>query len=223
LSGPIPSTHSTSLCGLFSRSWREIRIARGLMASLYQWLYAAASRVFVPFGFDEAKNVYAWRRECYAEARENGEDVDLEGEVEAADPAKVIGYIRNSHRLILKAKEVGAAIGSIAAPRLRAAFVSANRMFLESRRIKLPSMSEDSRRILDDAAYYMDAYPIPGLGIHTGKIQCSMRRNGLLLSCCSQSNSHCAATTRTEHSQIVQKRGNPDPPGSGSLSYPSCR
>jgi len=46
-----------------------------LMASLYQWLYGAASRVFVPFGFAEAKNVYAWRKECYTEARENGEDV----------------------------------------------------------------------------------------------------------------------------------------------------
>jgi hypothetical protein len=136
-----------------------------LMASLYQWLYGASSRVFVPFGFDEAKNVYAWRRECYTEARENGEDVDLEGEVEAADPAKVMGYIRDSHKLILKGKDVDAAVGSIADPRLRAAFVSANRMFLESRRIKLPSMSEDSRRILDDAAYYMDAYPVPGLGI----------------------------------------------------------
>ena len=136
-----------------------------LMASLYQWLYGAASRVFVPFGFDEAKNVYAWRRECYTEALENGEDVDLEGEVEAADPAKVMGYIRGSHKLILKAKEVDAAVGSIADPKLRTAFVDANRVFLESRRIKLPSMTEDARRILDDAAYYMDAYPVPGLGI----------------------------------------------------------
>jgi len=84
-----------------------------LMASLYQWLYGASSRVFVPFGFDAAKNVYAWRRECYTEARENGEDVDLEGEVEAADPAKVMGYIRDSHKLILKGKEVDAAVGSI--------------------------------------------------------------------------------------------------------------
>ncbi len=136
-----------------------------LMASLYQWLNGAASRVFVPFGFDEAKNVYAWRRECYTEARENGEDVDLEGEVEAADPAKVMGYIRDSHKLILKAKEVDAAVESITDPKLMAAFVNANRVFLESRRIKLPSMSEDARRILDDAAYYMDAYPVPGLGI----------------------------------------------------------
>jgi len=141
-----------------------------LMASLYQWLYGAASRVFVPFGLEEANNVHAWRKECYAEARENGEDVDLdgedvdlEGEVEAADPAKVMGYIRDSHKLILKANEVDPAVGSIADPKLKAAFVRANRMFLESRRIKLPSMSEDARRILDDAAYYMDAYPIPGL------------------------------------------------------------
>lgn len=43
-----------------------------LMASLYQWLYGAASRVFDPFGFEEAKNVYAWRKEYYTEARENG-------------------------------------------------------------------------------------------------------------------------------------------------------
>ena len=136
-----------------------------LMASLYQWLYRAASRVFVPFGFDEAKNVYGWRRECYTEARENGEDVDLEGEIEAADPAKVIGYIRDSHRLILKAKEVDAAVRSIVDPKLRTAFVNANRVFLESRRIKLPSMTEDARRILDDAAYYMDACPVPGFGI----------------------------------------------------------
>jgi len=136
-----------------------------LMASLYQWLYGAASRVFAPFGFAEAKNVYAWRKECYTDARENGEDVDLEGEVEAADPAKVMGYIRDSQRLILKAGEVDAAVESIADSKLRAAFVNANRVFLESRQIKLPSMSDECRRILDDAAYYMDAYPVPGLGI----------------------------------------------------------
>jgi hypothetical protein len=136
-----------------------------LIASLYQWLYGAASRVFAPFGFAEAKNVYAWRKECYTDARENGEDVDFEGEIEAADPAKVMGYIRDSQRLILKAGEVDAAVESITDSKLRAAFVNANRVFLESRRIKLPSMSEDARRILDDAAYYMDAYPVPGLGI----------------------------------------------------------
>jgi hypothetical protein len=38
--------------------------------------------------------MYGWRKECYEEARENGEDVDLEGEVEFADPNKVIAYIR---------------------------------------------------------------------------------------------------------------------------------
>jgi hypothetical protein len=137
----------------------------GLLASLYQWLYGAASRVFVPFGFEEAKNVYEWRRECYTEARENGEDTDLEGEVEAADPGEVMGYIRDSRKLILKTGELDAAIESIADPKLRAAFVDANRVFLASRRIKLPAMSEDCRQILEDAAYYMDAYPVPGLGI----------------------------------------------------------
>jgi hypothetical protein len=136
-----------------------------LMASLYQWLYGAASRVFDPFAFDEAKNVYAWRKECYTEARENGEDVDLEGEVEASDPAKVVSYIRDSKKLILKGEEAAATIASIGDAKLRAAFVSAEHMFLASREIRLPSMSEDCRRALDDAAYYMDAYPVPGLGI----------------------------------------------------------
>jgi hypothetical protein len=40
-----------------------------LMASLYRWLYGAASKVFDAFGFDEAKNVYTWRKEWYTEAR----------------------------------------------------------------------------------------------------------------------------------------------------------
>jgi len=47
-----------------------------LMGSLYQWLYHSASRVFDVFGFGQARNVYAWRKECYTEARQNGEDVD---------------------------------------------------------------------------------------------------------------------------------------------------
>jgi hypothetical protein len=136
-----------------------------LMASLYRWLYGAASRVFDPFGFDEAKNVYAWRKECYTEARENGEDVDLEGEVEASDPEKVVSYIRDSEKLVLEDREAAAAVESITNKKLRAAFVSAQQVYEVSQKIDLPTMSEDGRRILDDAAYYMDAYPVPGLGI----------------------------------------------------------
>jgi hypothetical protein len=136
-----------------------------LMASLYRWLYGAASKVFDAFGFDEAKNVYTWRKEWYAEARENGEDVAAEGEVEASDPAKVISYIRDSERLALKDTHAIDAIRSIADEKLRSAFANALQMYAAARRIKLPSMSEECRRILDDAAYYMDSYPVPGLGI----------------------------------------------------------
>ncbi len=136
-----------------------------LMASLYRWLYGAASRVFDVFGFDEAKNVYTWRQECYTEARENGEDVDLEGEVEASDSAKVVSYIRDSGKLVLKDREAAAAVESITDKKVRAAFVSAQQVYQVSQEIKLPTMPEDCLRILDDAAYYMDAYPVPGLGI----------------------------------------------------------
>ena len=136
-----------------------------LMASLYRWLYGAASRVFDAFGFDEAKNVYRWRKEWYAEARENGEDVDVEGEVEASDPAKVISYVRDSERLALKDAQAIDAIHSIADEKLRSAFANAWQMHAGARRIKLPSMSDECRRILDDAAYYMDSYPVPALGI----------------------------------------------------------
>jgi hypothetical protein len=136
-----------------------------LMASLYQWLYGAASKVFDAFGFDEARNVYAWRKECYTEARENGEDVDFEGEVEASDPAKVVGYIRSSEKLALNEEAAVAAITSIADQQLRAAFASAQQMYVAACQITLPRMSDDCRRLLDDAAYYMDAYPVPGLGI----------------------------------------------------------
>jgi hypothetical protein len=136
-----------------------------LMASLYRWLYGAASKVFDAFGFDEAQRVYSWRKEWYAEARENGEDVDVEGEVEASDPAKVISYIRDSETLALKGGEAIATISSIEDEKLRSAFANAQQMYAAARRIKLPSMSEECRRILDDAAYYMDSYPVPGLGI----------------------------------------------------------
>jgi hypothetical protein len=136
-----------------------------LMASVYRWLYGAASRVFDAFGFDEAKNVYAGRREYYTEARESGEDVDLEGEVEASNPAQVVSYIRDSEKLILKGEKAIAAIGSITDEKLRSAFASAQRMYAASGEINLPVMQDDCRRILDDAAYYMDAYPVPALGI----------------------------------------------------------
>ncbi len=136
-----------------------------LMASLYQWLYGAASKVFDAFGFDEAKSVYTWRKEWYAEARENGEDVDVEGEVEASDPAKVVSYIRDSGSLALTDAEAIAAIRSIGDEKLLSAFTNAQQMNAAARRIKLPSMSEECRRILDDAAYYMDSYPVPALGI----------------------------------------------------------
>jgi hypothetical protein len=136
-----------------------------LMGSLYQWLYVAASRVFEAFGFDEAKNMYAWRKECYTEARESGEDVDFEGEVEASDPDKVMDYIRDSRELVLENDQAAAAISSIADVKLRSAVVNAQRLYLASRKIKFPVMSKDCQKILRDAAYYMDGYPIPGLGI----------------------------------------------------------
>ena len=136
-----------------------------LMASLYHWLYGAASKVFDAFGFDEAKNLYTWRKEWYAEARENGEDVDVEGEVEASDPAKVVSYIRDSERLALDDAQAINAINSIGDEKLRSAFARAQQMYATAHKIKLPSMSDKCRRILDDAAYYMDSYPVPGVGI----------------------------------------------------------
>lgn len=136
-----------------------------LMASVYGWLYGAASKVFDVFGFDEAKSVYTWRKEWYTEARENGEDVDVEGEVEASDPAKVVSYIRDSEMLALNDAQAITAIRSIADEKLRSAFTNAREMYVAAQKIKLPGMSEECRRILDDAAYYMDAYPVPGLGI----------------------------------------------------------
>jgi hypothetical protein len=86
-----------------------------LMASLYHWLYRTASSVFEPFGFVEAEHTYQWRREAYLSEREAGEDVDLEGEVEYADPAKVVAYIRDSRKLRIKAAEIRAALTRSAA------------------------------------------------------------------------------------------------------------
>lgn len=136
-----------------------------LMASLYHWLYRTASRVFEPFGFSEAESIYQWRRDIYVSEREAGEDVDLEGEVEFADPAKVATYIRDSGKLRLRAAEVTAALASIADIKLRAAFQKAHTMYLGSRSIRLPAMSKEFRQLIDDAAYYMDGSPLPGLGI----------------------------------------------------------
>ena len=48
-------------------------------------------------------SIYQWRRDIYVSEREAGEDVDLEGEVEFADPAKVATYIRESDKLRLRA------------------------------------------------------------------------------------------------------------------------
>src|SRR5438270_470520 len=136
-----------------------------LMASLYQWLYRTASRVFEAFGFCEAEHIYQWRRDAYISDREAGEDVDLEGEVEFADPAKVATYIRESDKLRLRAADLSAAIASIADIKLRAAFQKAHTMYLGSRTIRLPVMSKACHQLIDDAAYYMDGSPLPGLGI----------------------------------------------------------
>lgn len=136
-----------------------------LMASLYDWLYGTASRVFEPFGFAEAEHIFQWRREAYLSEREAGEDVDLEGEVEYADPAKVVAYIRESNKLKLKTADIAAALASIADFQLRDSFRKAHEMFRDSRSIRLPAMSKHCAQLVDDAAYYMDASPLPGLGI----------------------------------------------------------
>lgn len=136
-----------------------------LMATLYEWLYQTASRVFDRFGFAEAEHIYQWRRDAYISERDAGEDVDLEGEVEYADPAKVVRYIRNSHELKLKRYGIAEAIQSITDPHLRTRFEKAHAMYLDSRAIRLPEMSKRFAQLVDDAAYYMDASPLPGLGI----------------------------------------------------------
>jgi hypothetical protein len=136
-----------------------------LMASLYQWLYRTASRVLDAFGFPEAEHIYQWRRDLYLSEREAGEDVDLEGEVECADPTKVATYIRESDKLRLRAADVSGAITSITDSNLRAAFQKAHTMYVDSRSIRLPLMSKACYQLIDDAAYYMDGSPLPGLGI----------------------------------------------------------
>ena len=136
-----------------------------LMASLYQWLYRTASRLFAPFAFAEAKHIYEWRRDAYISERDAGEDVDLEGEVEYADPAKIVDYIRNAHTLRFKSSEIRRAIESLTDSRLRDAFQRAHRMYLESRAIRLPAMSKERAQLVDEAAYYMDGSPLPAVGI----------------------------------------------------------
>ena len=136
-----------------------------LMASLYQWLYRTASRLFAPFAFSEAKHIYEWRRDAYISERDAGEDVDLEGEVEYAGPAKVVDYIRNSHMLRLKRGEIRDAINSIRDALLRNAFQNAHRMHLDSGAIGLPAMSKECTHLVDEAAYYMDGSPLPAVGI----------------------------------------------------------
>ena len=136
-----------------------------LMASLYCWLYQAGWQVFCAWGYREAECIYGWRKEAYLEARESGEDVDLEGEVECSDPQKVAAYIRNSTELALRGKAVDVALSSIADKSIREAFEKAHQIFLLSRKIKLPDTPVECRSILDDAAYYMEGEPIPGLCI----------------------------------------------------------
>jgi len=136
-----------------------------LMASLYNWLYRTAARIFAPFGFIDAEQIYQWRREAYLSEREAGEDVDLEGEVEYADPSKVVEYIRNSHMLRLKSSDIAAAIASITDSEMRDAFQKAYAMYRESRSIRLPEMSNKCAQLAHDAAYYMESTPLPALGI----------------------------------------------------------
>jgi len=136
-----------------------------LMASLYLWLYRTASRVFEPFGFIEAQHIYQWRRDAYISEREAGEDVDLEGEVECADPAKVVNYIRHANRLRLKTGDIPEAIASIKDSQLRHAFQKGHAMYRESRSIRLPAMSNECAQLAHDAVYYMEGSPLPALGI----------------------------------------------------------
>jgi len=48
-----------------------------LMASLYRWLYGAASKVFDVLGIDEAKSVYTWRKEWYGRLSREATDFVL--------------------------------------------------------------------------------------------------------------------------------------------------
>src|SRR5260221_708813 len=134
-----------------------------LMASLYQWLYQGSWHVFYGFGLDEAEEAYLWRKDAYLSGREEGEDVALEGEVEFADPARVIAYIRQAKEMILEAEEVGPALASINDARLRRGFERAHELFLLSESWKLPMMSEECAASLEQDCRSMEGAPIPGL------------------------------------------------------------
>ena len=136
-----------------------------LMGSLYHWLYETAKRVRLAFGFDHAKNLYQWRKEMYMDARKQGEDVDVEGEVEFANPSSVAGYIRDAKKLLLKDDELETALGLIQTVRIREAFAKAHCMFTLSRGIRIPGMTNECRVALEDAAYYIEGDPIPGVCI----------------------------------------------------------
>jgi hypothetical protein len=136
-----------------------------LMATLYQWLYKASQRVLPTFGLAEAASLYEWRSICYKEAREEGEDVDLEGEVEAADPASLPSYIRDSSRLKLKSSEIESALASITSAEICEAFEKARRLFLRTRAIRLPEMTPTCKEIRREVEEYADGDPMPGLGI----------------------------------------------------------
>jgi hypothetical protein len=77
----------------------------------------------------------------------------------------VRAYIRESDKLGLRAADVSAAIASITDIQLRSAFQKAHTMYLGSGSIRLPVMSKACHQLIDDAAYYMDGSPLPGLGI----------------------------------------------------------
>jgi len=134
-----------------------------LMASLYQWLYQGSWHVFYGFGLDEAEEAYLWRKEAYLSSREEGEDVDLEGEVEFADPASVIAYIRQAKEMILEGEEVGPALASINDARLRRGFEKAHELFVLSESWKLPRMSDECAASLEEDCRSMEGVPIPGL------------------------------------------------------------
>ena len=136
-----------------------------LMASLYHWIYQTTCRVFAGFGFEDAKALFTYREECYKREREAGEDIDLEGEVESADPFSVITYIRQHKSLMLKRHEVENALSSILPIQVREAFVKAYSMFTLSRGIRIPMMTPECRAIFEDAAYYIDGDPVPAIGI----------------------------------------------------------
>lgn len=145
---------------LAGNSYRE-----RLLGSLYHWLHETASRIRFAFGFADAKCVYDWRKEMYMNAREHGEDVDVEGEVEFADPSSVMGYIRNAKMLLLKGQELETALSSIRTVEVREAFSKAHRMFTLSRGIRLPRMTTQCRVALEDAAYFIEGDPIPAVCI----------------------------------------------------------